>query len=161
MPVEVWASESTSAAPRTMLSIPSVTMNGFMTRPTISTVAVREPDAGAAGDHDKQHERAVRAGRPSRHGACGDTPDHACERDDRAYRQIDTASQDHQQLSESEDGDDRRLEAEVGDVALGEEVRRKRRHHRDHERQDQDRSGLDAAAATSSFHRPLAAARRR
>jgi hypothetical protein len=65
----------------------------------------------------------VRAGGPARRPPGDDSADHAAERDHRADRQVDPPREDDEQLPERKYGDDRRLEAEVRDVALGEEER--------------------------------------
>ena len=134
----VCPSESTSASPRTMPSVPSVTMNGFSDAPVDEHRAVGEPD----GERRWRRTRARRARAARRRRDDGDD---AGEPDDRADREVDAARDDDEQLPEREHGDERRLEAEVGEVAAGEEVRREQRHRDDEHDEDQQRPALQRA----------------
>ena len=63
------------------------------------------------------------------------------ERDRRADREVDPTGDDHEQLSEREDGDDRRLREHVAEVLARAEDRRGRDDDADQDHEDQERPG--------------------
>ena len=110
-------SVNSSAAPRAMLIVPSVTMNGGRPPQLISAPLTR-PQREPGGERQRQrHRHRVTA---LQRGAEHD----AGQRDDRSDREVDAARQDHERHADGDDRVDARLLDDVDQVRDRQEVRR-------------------------------------
>ena len=94
--------------------------------------ADREAGAEDRGDHEDARARVLE----------DDRADDARERDRRADGEVDAPRDDHEQLTERDDGDHRGLREDVADVAARQEDRR--RQGDDDDQQEQDQGGAGA-----------------
>ena len=128
-------SVKSSAAPRAMLIVPSVTMNGGRP-PQLISAPLASPHARPTSEPEQQSDRDRLA--PLERGSQHD----AGERDDGADREVDAAGQDHEGHPDGDDRVDARLLGDVEQVRDRQEVRREDPQHHAERREPDDRPEL-------------------
>ena len=111
-----------------MLSDANVTMNGCGTRPTTKTMPLASPTARPVAE-DREHDESSRV-----NVQVHDRADDAGEGDRRPDREVDPAADDHEQLTEREDRDHRRLREDVPEVPAREEDGRRQADEHDQQK---------------------------
>ena len=104
------------------------------------------PDIAGAVDEAHRRTRGEHHGDDDRAAAPtleGEGAEDRSQRQCRADRKIDSLGDDHEQLTDRQQGDRRRLRQDVADVARGEKHRRQQRHGDDQPGQDEDRTEPD------------------
>ena len=99
-----------------------------------------EPTDGYAGQQDNEESQQPA---PSRGRGVGDSTRHRRKAEHRADGEVYSRDEDDEELPDGQDGEDRGLDGDVGDVGARHEHGAEERHDQDEKQQDDDGSKAD------------------